>query len=652
MAAHTFVKGLTAAAVCLAAVTAVGGVDSDRIRPYKENPYYWQYKNKPVLLLGGSWQDNLFNHPTRLEEHLDLLVSVGGNYVRNTMSHRDGDNVFAFAQDDQGQFNLDEFNEEYWRRFERFLQLTQERDIIVQIEIWDPHDHYLDRGAQGGWSRHPFNPRNNRNYTAEESGLPVEVTYHVAPKPSFHPFFRTVPALDNNERVLAYQTKYVDRLLDHALKYPHVLYCMNNEIGEETPWGDFWATHVQRRAAEAGVTVYTADMRRDHNIRAQDHHHLYDRPDVYTFLDISQVTGSRGQRHYDDVLYVRNYIAGHPRPINNIKNYGAVKHGEDESVARFFRFIFAAGASTRFHRPTPIENPDEHDAASNWGLGLSPRAQTAIRAMREVDRAFDIFRSEPRNDLLSDREDNEAYLLAIPGEEYAVYFPAAGSVTLDVSAVSGEMRAQRIDLDTAEWREEEPVSSGAVITVTSPGPVSDPRDDELPRNVIVNGGFETAELPPAPGYVASLRGWSLGGAMGHIINNVSGPFYTSALGPIPEGDCVYGKQGAGVLSQRVPGLQHGRPFTLSFRVNCREGNEGMDLTVRLGHHILWHDTVAPNPGEFRAITCDGVHDSAWGSTLAFEFSNPRGDATLLLDDVQLWTVPGCGDHSVVLLTKK
>ena len=35
----------------------------DRIQPYSENPYFWQYKAKPVPLLGGSWQDNLFNHP-------------------------------------------------------------------------------------------------------------------------------------------------------------------------------------------------------------------------------------------------------------------------------------------------------------------------------------------------------------------------------------------------------------------------------------------------------------------------------------------------------------------------------------------------------------------------------------------------------------
>ena len=34
--------------------------DKNRIRLYLRNPRYWQYKSKPVLLLGGTDDDNLF----------------------------------------------------------------------------------------------------------------------------------------------------------------------------------------------------------------------------------------------------------------------------------------------------------------------------------------------------------------------------------------------------------------------------------------------------------------------------------------------------------------------------------------------------------------------------------------------------------------
>ena len=61
--------------------------EADRIQPYAPNPFYWQYKGAPVLLLGGSVEDNLFQIAD-IEPHLDLLQSVGGNYVRCTMSSR------------------------------------------------------------------------------------------------------------------------------------------------------------------------------------------------------------------------------------------------------------------------------------------------------------------------------------------------------------------------------------------------------------------------------------------------------------------------------------------------------------------------------------------------------------------------------------
>ncbi len=61
-----------------------------RIQPYSQNPAYWQYNNQPMLLLGSSSGDNLFqNSPEILDAELDLIVENGGNYVCNTMASRD-----------------------------------------------------------------------------------------------------------------------------------------------------------------------------------------------------------------------------------------------------------------------------------------------------------------------------------------------------------------------------------------------------------------------------------------------------------------------------------------------------------------------------------------------------------------------------------
>ncbi|MCA1758319.1 MAG: hypothetical protein LC658_01000, partial [Bacteroidales bacterium] len=140
-----------------------------------------------------------------------------------------------------------------------------------------------------------------------------------------------------------------------------------------------------------------------------------------------------GQGHYNNIMYVRDYISDNPRPINNIKNYGAVRHGEDESVARFCRMVFAGCASVRFHRPHPIEDPAAHEASSDFGLGLSPLAQQVIQSMRWVMDEIDFTSTKPHNDLLLERDENEAYLMAEPGKQYAVYFPKGGEVGLDLT---------------------------------------------------------------------------------------------------------------------------------------------------------------------------------------------------------------------------
>ena len=63
--------------------------NADCIQPYTKNPRYWQYNGKPVMLLGGSKTDHIFLLDD-LKTHLDEIQAVGANYVRNTMSQREG----------------------------------------------------------------------------------------------------------------------------------------------------------------------------------------------------------------------------------------------------------------------------------------------------------------------------------------------------------------------------------------------------------------------------------------------------------------------------------------------------------------------------------------------------------------------------------
>lgn len=464
-------KAATIAVAGLAAVlSARVPAEAEQIQPYEKNRFYWQYQGEPVLLIGGSRHDNLFNHPEGLETHLDKIAEAGGNYVRNTMSDRNPENRYAFARRDDGRYDLAQWDEQYWQRFENFLKMCRDRNIIVQIEVWDPWDVFKSEAPLGygpenrGWEAHPYNPTNNVNYTAEQSGLDEVIDYYSGNTPSEHKFFQTVPAMDDNTVVRRYQEAFVDRMLDTALKFPNVLYCMNNEIGEHPEWGRYWARYIRERARRDGVDVYLTDMRRNSDFESAEQLALLHDDEHFDFFEISQNSVNKNQHHYDQIQTIRNRVLDQPKPLNNVKIYGGEGHqwtgGAEEATKRMWRNIFGGLASSRFHRPGPADRP--------FGIGATDLALSHLRCLRDFTDAMVVFDTAPHNELLGQRQDNEAYCLAEPGRQYAVYFPAAGQITLDLSATNGQWQARWLHIPEGEWSEGQLLQGGQQVSLSTP----------------------------------------------------------------------------------------------------------------------------------------------------------------------------------------
>ena len=439
-----------------AASVATGPLAADnsaRIHPYDKNPRYWQYKGQPILLVGGSQDDNLFQIPD-LEKHLDEMKAAGGNYIRNTMSDRKdfGFEVYPFAQRRDGKYDLATWNDEYWQRFERMLKATAERDIIVQIEVWDRFDY-----SRENWESHPYNPAHNVSYTHQQSGFAASYPDH--PGANRQPFFFTTPKQKDNRVVLKYQQRFVDKMLDHSLQYNHVLYCIDNETSGEEAWPVYWADFIRRRAEKAGVEVCITEMWDAWDLHAPQHRRTFDHPERFDFVDVSQNNHNRGQEHWDNFQWVRERLAAHPRPMNTVKTYGAdgnkFGHTNRDGVERFWRHLIGGAASARFHRP-------------DSGLGLSLPAIASLQAARKLESLIRLWEVEPANHLLSDRDEDEAYLAATPGHAYALYFTDGGAVDLDLTGASGELQMRWIDINTGDWGPRDKTEAGRKVAVSAP----------------------------------------------------------------------------------------------------------------------------------------------------------------------------------------
>ncbi len=430
------------------------------IRPSTEDPRYWEYKGEQVLLLGGSKDDNLFQIEN-LEEHLDDLQAVGGNYIRNTLSARDSGNVMRFLIQPDGLYDLEKWNPEYWQRFENMLELTSARDVIVQLEIWDRFDY-----SQNFWTENPWKPEYNVNYTEEETGL-AEI-YPDHPGKDKQPFFHSIPGMPNYTEKLdvvrAYQEKYIDKLLSYTLNYGNVLYCMDNETGTPPEWGQYWIAYIDSVASAKGKEIYLTDMF-DQFFKPQSCPScikVLENSEIYTFIDVSQ-NNSRNfnQAHWDTLQWILNERDKHPlRPANNTKIYGGENSSwgsgsNEDGVERFCRNVIGGCASVRHHRP-------------DHGNGLNEKAKASIKAVRKVETLVRLWEVTPRMDLLSDREDNEAYLAADEGEKYIIYFTHGGAVDLDLSSYEKPFTLHWVSVDSGEWGSESALEGGTSLEVSAP----------------------------------------------------------------------------------------------------------------------------------------------------------------------------------------
>jgi hypothetical protein len=433
--------------------------NADRIKPYKDNPRYWQYKGEPVLLLGGSKTDHIFLLED-LEEHLDEIVSVGGNYVRNTMSQREGLDLKAHKRLTNGKFDLRQWNPAYWNRFSDCLKWCRERNIIIQIEVWDRFDY-----SQEHWQNSPWRPANNVNYTSEQSGLANG--YSAPAWRDRQPFFHTIPGMRRYEKqynvVRQFQEKFVEKMLSYSLNYGNVLYCMNNETSTAAEWGQYWMKFIKDDAAEKGVEVYVTDMF-DDVWKPQSSAKLrqaFNSPQTYPFIDISQVNSRTfNEAHWNNLMWIMNQARKNPRPLNHTKVYSAGKTSwgsgtPKDGVERFWRNLIVGSASCRFHRP-------------GGGIGLNDTAKSCILTARKVEKLIRFWKIEPRMDLLRSREEDEAYLAARAGEQYVLYFTDGGSVGLNLKGHKGEFQLRWIDIRTGTWGNRTAIAGGRVVTVSVP----------------------------------------------------------------------------------------------------------------------------------------------------------------------------------------
>ena len=457
---------------------------------------YWSYDGQRVLLLGG-WnhghnpfidhdtdndRDNQgVSTPSQIVSALDELVTAGGNYLRCVLDPgmAAGIQGFDFCARSGSRYDLTGMIGPFWTRLEMFLAEAEARDLIVQIEIWDRFD--LIDHSWGSWPVSPWNPENNVNYTTGSSGL--ETSYRSS---GDHPFLQTVPGHPAYEQasesgkeqydlVRGFQEGFVTRLLSVTLDHDNVLYCMDNETDEHPAWGEYWMDFIEAVAGEKDRNVMTTDMFNE-VYRVESSRKLayqLNNRDRYHYIDVSQVNSRYAdEEHWVKVEWlVREAMAADPPWLLHMTKiygndialendpWGGFRPGDsDNAIEEWWRNLIAGVAGVRFHRPTS-------------GIGLSDDAKHCIRATREVETRVKLWDVEPRLDLLTDRQSDEAYLAADPGNSYILYFTqnGGGSVGLKLDDYpETTFHLNWVDVSTGSQGPSMTLSGGSTVAIDRP----------------------------------------------------------------------------------------------------------------------------------------------------------------------------------------
>lgn len=203
------------------------------IRLDPQNPHYFRYQGKTIALITsgehyGSVINADFDYHTYLKtlqaDGLNYTRIFGGSYVevpatsfgirRNELAPAAGRLILPWARSAEpgyagggNKFDLNKWDPEYFRRFHDFLTAAEQQGILVEISL------FSSQYGDTQWKVSPFHAANNVNHTDTAA-------------------YKDVNTLSNGN-VLAFQERYVRKLVREANPYPNVIFEIQNE-----PWSD------------------------------------------------------------------------------------------------------------------------------------------------------------------------------------------------------------------------------------------------------------------------------------------------------------------------------------------------------------------------------------------------------------------------------
>ena len=424
------------------------------LRVSKENHRYFAAPSGKIVYFAGAhtWpnlRDMGHSDPPKPFDwpgYLDFLTERHHNFIRlwswDLSRHVDasGEAIYTSpfpwprtgpetALDGKPKFDLSRFEQSYFDRLRDRVKSAGQRGIYVSIMLFEGWGVQRVREA---WAGHPFNLANNNNGVdgdpdRTDKGLAVNTLQ--------------VPA------VTRVQEAYVRRVIDAVSDLDNVLYEIANEAG---PYSTEWQYHMIRF-----VKQYEAGNPKQHPVGMTFQHQggsnqaLFDSPADWISPN-PQASGGYSYRENPPPADGRKVILS---DTDHLWGIGGSQAWVWKSFCRGMNPLFMDPYlhDTFYTRPMPGLDPKWHPVRDSLGH------------TRQFAERMDLAKATPSEEIAS-----SGYCLVVPGKEYLVYLPEGGSVTVDLSAASGQMAVEWFDASRAATHPAGMASGGAEVTFRAP----------------------------------------------------------------------------------------------------------------------------------------------------------------------------------------
>ncbi len=449
--------------------TGAAGRSADGLR-VSPGGHYFTYNDQTVMLVGGSgthcvmqnlkidyrqWIDDLTARGVNAA-HLWGLVAprqkqdgsvIEGRYgyvypgVTPWRRRAMGPN----ATDQLKQWDLTQFDEgtdpnaHYWPRLRDLVAYAKKKNMCVGITLFFGWPKW-DTARRPDWSYHPFNVVNGGHLTDNDA---VQMIESPGTEVLGEKWSDSWPAAKKTQWVWE---KYCEKMITDLGHCRNVFFVFMDEHSySEGNCGNHFMDFFKRR----GQVYVDWDARRG-SVDA-----------VYTGTRTSTNRNARA---------VREFNAMPTRPIMLLE--GPPYELGSPGLRRSLWTFAIAGGHLFFH-------DDEGEGTLQTGImGYDPNVKRGVKPLRTYDwlgliarffntKVLDLDKMKPHNELIVEGKD--AYCLADPGNDYAVYLRNGGSVTLKLPRTDGKTFAvEWLNPDTGEYYSEGRVVNGGTVTLTTP----------------------------------------------------------------------------------------------------------------------------------------------------------------------------------------